>query len=126
RRAGAGRIRVLGACRLGAGVASATGPLPATLAHNPRDAPEFPGIVRDEIEAAKATASTTPPSSGKPIGRYDGPSLLGQCRLSIGSIPPNPCHPERSEGSNPGRTAERSEEHTSELQSRENLVCRLL
>src|SRR5690606_41595876 len=40
-------------------------------------------------------------------------------------VPHRPARPEKSEGGIEIRM-ERSEEHTSELQSRENLVCRLL
>src|SRR5690606_11061821 len=52
-----------------------------------------------------------------------GPSTYGpapgnaSCRRCFASPPPRPSH---------GRGRRRSEEHTSELQSRENLVCRLL
>src|SRR2546422_2376719 len=46
----------------------------------------------------------------------------------IEPAPPDPDQPRRrgSEANNPKRTEDRSEEHTSELQSRLHLVCRLL
>src|SRR5438132_13992471 len=44
-----------------------------------------------------------------------------------GMIRPRPCHEARTDfASLPVRSAERSEEHTSELQSHSDLVCRLL
>src|SRR5690606_41788176 len=63
-------------------------------------------------------------------GRGDRPFLLGAKRVGDGPKPPRP----RFTAPRPGllriamgsEKPQRSEEHTSELQSRENIVCRLL
>src|SRR2546430_8952525 len=48
-------------------------------------------------------------------------TLFRSSSAAAGSSPPR-----RSRSSSPGRRPARSEEHTSELQSQSNLVCRLL
>src|SRR5690606_35367445 len=53
--------------------------------------------------------------------------VSGQARDPAGRDGPGPKSPRRAAGTRaPRRPRRRSEEHTSELQSRENLVCRLL
>src|SRR5690349_23288483 len=47
-------------------------------------------------------------------------------RRTGGSPPLRQCAPGRRRRQGPSPTSERSEEHTSELQSRRDLVCRLL
>src|SRR3712207_8490742 len=54
---------------------------------------------------------SAPLQPGQAAGRRGGLPLL---------------HPRRRDGADPAFRAERSEEHTSELQSRQYLVCRLL
>src|SRR5207247_4831590 len=49
-------------------------------------------------------------------------TLFRSCRAS----PRHPCGRSRARGRRPSRERPRSEEHTSELQSRVDLVCRLL
>src|SRR5690606_41317988 len=84
----------------------------------PRSAPLFPyttlfrsGLVRrallghELVESVCHVPGSWPPAPGR------GPRHAARCR--------------RGGGSSPDRRP-RSEEHTSELQSRENLVCRLL
>src|SRR5690606_40621212 len=46
--------------------------------------------------------------------------------LANGSPPPGPLQEDKVEPDGKRNSSQRSEEHTSELQSRENLVCRLL
>src|SRR5690606_40501036 len=53
------------------------------------------------------------------------PQVPGRIR-DRGSLPAHRGRPGRRAGSDPRSRIRRSEEHTSELQSRENLVCRLL
>src|SRR3712207_8607493 len=61
--------------------------------------------------------SSSPPAS---------PSACGSCSTGAGQAPP--CGPSSTTPTSPPSTApaRRSEEHTSELQSRQYLVCRLL
>src|SRR5690606_39589049 len=66
--------------------------------------------------ARSAMANIRPSTwAGTPESMFLGgcPSQDGQCLRTRSKLPPMP-------------PLERSEEHTSELQSRENLVCRLL
>src|SRR2546430_4988568 len=71
-----------------------------------------------------ADASTGPASvAGAVVDRVVGfcSSLARRCRAVAALIVPSAC-----DGATPARQARRSEEHTSELQSQSNLVCRLL
>src|SRR5690606_41031126 len=66
-----------------------------------------------------AAATTSPTCSCAPVPNADGGTPC--------SSPPSArAAPDRSPTCSPNRLPARSEEHTSELQSRENLVCRLL
>src|SRR5207302_5023750 len=53
-------------------------------------------------------------------------TLPGRCLASLPPASPRSGEPSLWEEGLPDTVLERSEEHTSELQSRENLVCRLL
>src|SRR5260370_17037558 len=60
---------------------------------------------------------------------FRSPSIRGACRVhAAGSVAPPfpPCLDRRRGGRARGARCQRSEEHTSELQSHLNLVCRLL
>src|SRR5690606_41369383 len=69
-----------------------------------------------------------PPTELYPLSLHDA---LPICVLDEGAVHP-PAHGESGDRDEPdaqgrgGEVGQRSEEHTSELQSRENLVCRLL
>src|SRR5690606_42128255 len=81
--------------------------------------------------------SLTRKHTAGPAVAYSRPPSAGPARRAVAEVVP--CRP-RALGSTSGRTSrgrkasaagrssawQRSEEHTSELQSRENLVCRLL
>src|SRR5258707_12506211 len=60
--------------------------------------------------------------------RSRGPAKEVAARVLRADRGPRPCHPRDQAGGRPGGLgrALRSEEHTSELQSRQYLVCRLL
>src|SRR5690606_41680909 len=77
------------------------------FAHDPAPAAIYTLSLHDALPI-----SPGPPSAGRP----SGPPVSGP-------VPPE--QPVRSGQKEPA-AQERSEEHTSELQSRENLVCRLL
>src|SRR5690606_41036133 len=68
--------------------------------------------------------TTAPASTRQSVSTAYGPTTAPSATL----VAPRRCTPGCSVTSRPSRTASsrRSEEHTSELQSRENLVCRLL
>src|SRR5690606_39680449 len=72
-----------------------------------------------------------PPSSLLPNGRYYTPTLKAEHYTTfpsgnyISTVAPKECDPGITVYLQYPQT-DRSEEHTSELQSRENLVCRLL
>src|SRR5690606_40987683 len=93
------------------------------------------------------SSHVTPPTSLYPLSLHD--ALPISAAPSAGSLPARPSRsspwfrgrtsrfwrtatssrssiPRRSFNATPALAAARSEEHTSELQSRENLVCRLL
>src|SRR5688572_33308504 len=53
-------------------------------------------------------------------------TLFRSTNAGLAKITPSMEHAARSLGASPARTLARSEEHTSELQSQSNLVCRLL
>src|SRR5690606_40842639 len=74
-----------------------------------------------------ATWSLRPPSTVTNPATRAGSSdaVSAAVRLRAATIDPRGT-PLTAPGSAPARTERRSEEHTSELQSRENLVCRLL
>src|SRR3712207_8039756 len=59
------------------------------------------------------------------IDAYDG-DLISRTRLDAPLLPPADVGRERAARIEPFRGGPRSEEHTSELQSRQYLVCRLL
>src|SRR5690606_41989359 len=61
-----------------------------------------------------------PPGQGEPLGRPAKPPR------GCGAQPPGPGVARPPAGGHRPRERRRSEEHTSELQSREKLVCRLL
>src|SRR5690606_41006649 len=90
----------------------------------PRDLLSFPtrrssdllGIVLDVVLQAEDGGD-----DGRPAG-YTEADLPGH----LGAEVPDDGDGEALPGINAGEVLERSEEHTSELQSRENLVCRLL
>src|SRR5690606_40311744 len=58
-----------------------------------------------------------------PLGRVGHEGRAGDIKRTLGR---KRCHAERRDRARGIAEADRSEEHTSELQSRENLVCRLL
>src|SRR5690606_39307053 len=71
--------------------------------------------VRVLIEAlVEAAGGIAPPPANEPDDRPAQPQAEATARAASGGL------------ATPDETYERSEEHTSELQSRENLVCRLL
>src|SRR5690606_41517382 len=66
-----------------------------------------------------------PPRSAAPPGRAAG-ARRSAAQPAGRARPRPPCGPARGGAASAGPATARSEEHTSELQSRENLVCRLL
>src|SRR5690606_41335094 len=83
-----------------------------------RDLPSFPTRRSSDLTAAR---TRSPEVSNETI------ELFSACRSSTSSALSFSSMPRRSEIVLPIPTSlARSEEHTSELQSRENLVCRLL
>src|SRR5690606_1769936 len=90
-------------------------------------APEGPAARPPEVERAAAAIAALPPSGTEAEGRARSPRADPARRA-----PPRQNYRNRSmrrrrcPGRDPGPRPRRSEEHTSELQSRENLVCRLL
>src|SRR5690606_39769789 len=81
------------------------------------------------------SAATRPPaarSAARPSRRCAASCCAGWRRPRASSparlLPPRPagCYLQAEPGRSPHPGTHRSEEHTSELQSRENLVCRLL
>src|SRR5690349_23661643 len=69
--------------------------------------------------------------AGKEIPRFcyhERLSIAGNCRMCLVEVAPGPPKPQASCAlpAADGQTIRRSEEHTSELQSRRDLVCRLL
>src|SRR6266496_2862964 len=84
-----------------------------------------PGIWDAEV----AVAMCVPPLLGRPIRWADGGGLANPLWSLCGRAIPRPAAAgslrRRAPGPAPGRYR-RSEEHTSELQSRRDLVCRLL
>src|SRR5690606_41793554 len=59
------------------------------------------------------------PQQPRPMAQRPAPQAYGQAPQGYGQAP-------QGQGHAPQQGSGRSEEHTSELQSRENLVCRLL
>src|SRR5690606_41954365 len=97
-----------------------------------RDLPSFP--TRRSSDLYSANRSLVSPSTLMPAAILSLPLMLNWLAGASGSLgtsinpPPPPQAASHRLLSNitTGRTCDRSEEHTSELQSRENLVCRLL
>src|SRR5690606_41459590 len=89
-----------------------------------RDLHSFPTrrLFRSSKNALTASPSCSRPSCRWTTGAKSSPILSSLMRSAIGSST------QHSRCASPARAiaASRSEEHTSELQSRENLVCRLL
>src|SRR5690606_39810603 len=90
----------------------------------PRDPPSFPPRRSSDLRI---------PWRNPPAPRWGSISLESLFRPDPRRSPADPLHgSEASDGFPsesppvPNRRCDRSEEHTSELQSRENLVCRLL
>src|SRR5690606_41915864 len=90
----------------------------------------FPYTTLFRSSDSRATVSeTAPPPEGTPAQPADVPSTLNEAWRAPSGATPVPVSEAgmvvtASGGEVVGR--DRSEEHTSELQSRENLVCRLL
>src|SRR5436309_11536613 len=82
-----------------------------TCSGDPRDLHSFPTRRSSDLGSSSSRGCRT---------RWL-PALCGGLRLRT-----SPCHCRRSSASTSTGPQSRSEEHTSELQSRENLVCRLL
>src|SRR5690606_41323508 len=84
-----------------------------------RDLPSFPTRRSSDLGS-----SGSEPPGGSSLGGSSagGSSAGGWTSAGAGGSPMSPCSRSRSEKP----ALARSEEHTSELQSRENLVCRLL
>src|SRR5690349_22193210 len=61
----------------------------------------------------------------RPPRRISCPTLCARVRVPVKAASKPTSHP-RKQMANSGRLTARSEEHTSELQSRRDLVCRLL
>src|SRR5438046_6361055 len=93
----------------------AYGPTKAWVGHASRHAVQVPHRSGSRAShSSRAVVSTTPMKNQEPSD--------GSSRLVFLPIQPRPARAARSRS----RTALRSEEHTSELQSLTNLVCRLL
>src|SRR5699024_12768029 len=92
----------------------------ALLPPSPR-APLFPYTTLFRSYAVRATGD-------KPLPPAPGPSTVGEAHSSGGPRPARPQQPRagRYGACVPPSGSRRSEEHTSELQSRFDLVCRLL
>src|SRR5690606_22280526 len=80
-------------------------------------------------DAAREVSPLVTNTDGASVGTFEGHFLLGNTRGFLGGFPFSrhtiSIAPIAGSGNNMQRDY-RSEEHTSELQSRENLVCRLL
>src|SRR5207302_9337899 len=87
------------------------------------DDPPPTGIYTLSLHDALPILRYRPPSARSRGTRPPVPAHARPCRYGRRRSPPCP-GPSASPA--PPRTRPRSEEHTSELQSRENLVCRLL
>src|SRR2546430_3976771 len=94
----------------------------------PRDLPSSPTRPSSDLRVAER-----PPRRGRrprPLARPATPPDGAPTPASRSCAPraiPRPPHPRRAPpASTPARVPRRSEEHTSELQSQSNLVCRLL
>src|SRR5690606_41805242 len=82
---------------------------------DPRDLHSFPTRRSSDL----CHLAPDDPSGPEPSGRLRCGPLPGRRHISHAILPFQQRHRR-------ARTGDRSEEHTSELQSRENLVCRLL
>src|SRR5215475_15722867 len=89
----------------------------------------FFGFSRNSlISPSSSTASSTPATSLKPIFGESGVMRFARDLPKLITFEPPPCtwFIRKIQKPNRSTNGSRSEEHTSELQSRENLVCRLL
>src|SRR6266478_3155718 len=74
------------------------------------------------IQPSSATSHVTPSDAGISLGL----GLTNECNLSCAFCYRDPTRADRLSLDQVKAVMERSEEHTSELQSQSNLVCRLL
>src|SRR5690606_41724114 len=97
-------------------------------ASSPPDLPSFPTRRSSDLPRVRARRQGRARPGGGGAGGLGARGGGGRRRLGRGAAGPAARgHPaDRGGAGPPGRGAHRSEEHTSELQSRENLVCRLL
>src|SRR5690606_40382221 len=75
---------------------------------------------------ARAQRFRPAPPAGRADDRQDRPYLRPRRALVCARLQIQPVAGLRARAAGSGHAPQRSEEHTSELQSRENLVCRLL
>src|SRR5690606_42142113 len=98
----------------------------------PPRAPSFPSTTLFRSTEGTARLNAVPPVH-RSAARHHRTAATPAPRLSLNHKSPRPAHPRSTRPTThaaraaPQRSRDpRSEEHTSELQSRENLVCRLL
>src|SRR5690606_40280886 len=103
--------------------------LPAPRSPGPPDAHSFP--TRRSSDLTRMVPRSTPYPVSAPCSRIGEP-VVSVARLALRNPPPSTWIPAGFAITTSARSPAtstyplRSEEHTSELQSRENLVCRLL
>src|SRR5690606_41334526 len=86
----------------------------------------YPLSLHDALPICHAAHGTRTSTGGRLRGRAVLIGLLSLSLVTAGSSSLATGSTDGLAGEEPTAEAERSEEHTSELQSRENLVCRLL
>src|SRR5690606_10002604 len=85
----------------------------------------LPGALRCGAGVALDAPDILPGAVADPADALLGARLVGRTIRGLGALP-DEAPPALTRVAEEARGALRSEEHTSELQSRENLVCRLL
>src|SRR5690606_41999192 len=98
--------------------------------HSRTNLPSFPTRRSSDLDHPQWLEPSFPPvapkQSGSERSKWNGDSRNGRVRHPPASAPTPPDGGGTGGGTRTPTSLRRSEEHTSELQSRENLVCRLL
>src|SRR5690606_39717718 len=101
---------------VGASTSTAASQSPAFI-HHPPPTDLHPLSLHDALPICIGSSARPTAASRPTLRSGSAPRPSWACRPCPGDAPVRP---------SPGQGRHRSEEHTSELQSRENLVCRLL
>src|SRR5215204_7190427 len=79
-----------------------------------------------QIPGDRQLQNTLTERQGEQPDRHAGQELADDLELGRGEVAPAACRGDAGQRAGPAAALERSEEHTSELQSHSDLVCRLL